>query len=322
MHIYFWEVAWTPLLGSIWLQLWASGNLWDSTCTSESVFRLRVCSSPVLKVASLAWVFEESVKETIYRALSVTFSLPPSEISAHIWKEMSSSASGGWGSPVSTKSYSKGADWDERQRKDFEYCSEFWDTLENHVLSILVKLFTIGNVPTIPQVSHGNSTFSRQRNFHSRNTTTYNQSSCCIRGQHASGHIIPHVLTWFGRYRPCIGFELRLERLVTGIVNIFVHISPIYPMLMDTINLQMHYSPDLTPKFRSLLGTLLDRLRGSTDGRSRTDVLPPSDILDLIFITVLRRASEHGTKWKQPPSYLSYLLARRVGHIIQRTVRY
>ena len=71
-----------------------------------------------------------------------------------------------------------------------------------------------------------------------------------------------------------------------------------------------HANEHIIPHVLTGLGSERFLTASGLDGR-RTDVLPPPDILDLIFITVLRRIS----------SPLSYLLARRVGHITYRAVQ-
>ena len=43
--------------------------------------------------------------------------------------------------------------------------------------------------------------------------------------------------------------------MVTGLVIIYLRIAPIFPAKMDAINLKTQNSPNLLPKFRSLLST-------------------------------------------------------------------
>ena len=49
------------------------------------------------------------------------------------------------------------------------------------------------------------------------------------------------------------GITCKLEGLVTGLVIIYMSIAPICPVYVDAINFQTPNSPDLLPKFRSLI---------------------------------------------------------------------
>ena len=43
--------------------------------------------------------------------------------------------------------------------------------------------------------------------------------------------------------------------MVTSLVIIYLRIAPIFPAKMDAINLKTQNSPNILPKFRSLLST-------------------------------------------------------------------
>ena len=106
-----------------------------------------------------------------------------------------------------------------------EYCSEFCATLENPVLIIRVKMFTIASVPTISQVSHGNSNFSQSWccNFHSRNTTT---TSAVASGANTRVGILYRTFSrGLDATDLCIGSERSLEGIMTGLVNIHTSIA-------------------------------------------------------------------------------------------------